>query len=322
MTHPADTANTRALRHPAPLRVSRTFKARRETVFEAWSSADHVKNWFSPATYAVSEATVEMRVGGPFEFCMLAPSGEKHWICGVFVDVAPHSRLVIDMHVTCSEGRPLFGAYTEVNFADVLGGTRMDVVQSYTVVDAAIAISMIGGAAEGWQTTLDKLGREIFRMSGAVDMEARSVVHASFHLERLYDALPERVWVALTDPLAKAKWFGRPSDEWEPLERHMDVREGGREIARGRFKSGMVSVVEATYHDVVAPQRLVYSYVMHLDEKKISISLATIELKDESGQTRLMFTEQVVFLDGYDNAGSREHGTAHLLDELGASLHG
>ena len=47
-----------------PLRVSRIFSAPRETVFKAWSSADHVKRWFCPNGYSVPEAAVEMRVGG------------------------------------------------------------------------------------------------------------------------------------------------------------------------------------------------------------------------------------------------------------------
>jgi hypothetical protein len=33
----------------------------------------------------------------------------------------------------------------------------------------------------------------------------RSVAHATFHLERPYDASPARVWQALTDPAAKAR---------------------------------------------------------------------------------------------------------------------
>jgi uncharacterized protein YndB with AHSA1/START domain len=66
--------------------------------------------------------------------------------------------------------------------------------------------------------------------------------------------------------------------------------------------------------------RLVYSYVMHLDDKKISVSLATMQLKDMGGRTTLKVTEQGAFLDGYDDAGSREHGTGYLLDALGASL--
>ena len=36
--------------------------------------------------------------------------------------------------------------------------------------------------------------------------------------------------------------------------------------------------------------------------------------------TRLVYTEQAVFLDGYDDAGSREHGTRGLFDQLAAYL--
>jgi hypothetical protein len=45
-----------------------------------------------------------------------------------------------------------------------------------------------------------------------------------------------------------------------------------------------------------------------------------MQLKPEGGGTRLMVTEQGAFLDGYDDAGSREQGTGFLLDALGASL--
>jgi hypothetical protein len=60
---------------------------------------------------------------------------------------------------------------------------------------------------------------------------------------------------------------------------------------------------------------------MHLDETRISVSLATLQLQAETPQrTTLKITEQGAFLDGYDDAGSREHGTGFLLERLGASL--
>jgi uncharacterized protein YndB with AHSA1/START domain len=140
-----------------------------------------------------------------------------------------------------------------------------------------------------------------------------------FHLERAYDAPAARVWRALTEEAAKQKWFGGIPGEWELLERHMDVRADGRERLKGRWKGGGVSTFDATYHDVIPGERLVYSYEMYLDDKKISVSLATPRLKAEGGKTTLKVTEQGAFLDGYDDAGSREQGTAHLLDALGTS---
>jgi len=82
----------------------------------------------------------------------------------------------------------------------------------------------------------------------------------------------------------------------------------------------VVSTFDAAYQDVIPNERLVYSYVMHLNEKKISVSLATMQLKTEGGKTILTVTEQGAFLDAYDDAGSREQGTGFLLDQLGSSL--
>jgi uncharacterized protein YndB with AHSA1/START domain len=304
-----------------PLRLSRSLHAPRATVFRAWSSAEHVKRWFAPETYTVPKARVELRVGGPFELTMRSPAGEAHPLIGTFVEIVPDTRLVIDMRVTDAAGAPLFRAYTEVDFTDTLGGTRLDIVQTYTLIDLSKAW-MIAGAPQGWRSTLDKLEAEVVRLQGGTGTETRSVAHAVFHLERRYDAPIARVWRALTDETAKQKWFSGPSDRWTQLERQMDVRVGGKERLSGRWEGGMVSTFDAIYHDVVPNERLIYSYEMYLDDKKISVSLATLQLTSADGKTTLKVTEQGAFLDGYDDAGSREQGTGHLLDALGTSLAG
>jgi uncharacterized protein YndB with AHSA1/START domain len=320
MAMPQATANKAATTlRPPPLRLSRVFHARRETVFKAWSSADHIRRWFAPDPCCIPEARVDMRTGGPFELCMQLPSGVKHWVRGTFVEVTPVSRLVIDMRVTDDAGAALFAAWTEVDFADDLGGTRMDVVQSYTIADPSMAAGMIAGASAGWRTTLDQLEKEVMRMVAETSTGGRSVVHAVFHLERTYDAPVGRVWKALTDEQAKAKWFAR-APGLELVERHMDVRVGGTERVKGRWEGGVVSTFDAVYHDVIPNERLVYSYMMHLDDRKISVSLATLQLTADGDRTTLKVSEQGAFLDGYDDGGSREHGTGLLLDALGASL--
>jgi uncharacterized protein YndB with AHSA1/START domain len=223
------------------------------------------------------------------------------------------------MNVADSAGWTLFKALTEIDLADAPCGTEMNVTQTYTLVDPSKAW-MIEGAPQGWASTLDKLEKEVVRMQGGAETGVRSVVHAMFSLERKYDAPVARVWAAFTDEAAKAKWFGTRVAKLEILERHMDVRPGGRERLKGRWEGGMVSTFDAVYHDVIAQERLVYSYEMHQGDKKISVSLATIQLTAEGGKTTVKVTEQGAFLDGYDDAGSREQGTGHLLDALGHSL--
>jgi uncharacterized protein YndB with AHSA1/START domain len=150
-------------------------------------------------------------------------------------------------------------------------------------------------------------------------MSARSVTHATFSIERTYDASPRRVFAAFADSAIKAHWFNGP-EEWGPDEREMDFRVGGRETGRGGPPGGPVHVFEARYYDIVPDERIVFAYEMHLDERRISVSLATVELEPAGAGTSLTFTEQGAFLDGYDDAGAREQGTRALLDSLGAAL--
>jgi uncharacterized protein YndB with AHSA1/START domain len=59
---------------------------------------------------------------------------------------------------------------------------------------------------------------------------------------------------------------------------------------------------------------------MHLDRCRISISLATVEFTPEHDGTRLVFTEQGAFLDGYEPPARRDEGMGSLLDALGKEL--
>jgi uncharacterized protein YndB with AHSA1/START domain len=294
--------------------VSRLFPASPEQVFRAWSSAEHVKQWFCPKHYSIPQANIEFHVGGAFDVCMQSAQNQLHWTRGKFVEIVPNTRLVIDMTALGDDSRALFRAYTVVSFKQELGGsTTMEVRQTYTLFEQA-AEAMIGGATQGWRETLERLEKEVARIKSAPPV-LRSVSHGSFSIERVWDATPAQVFKALTDPAAKAKWFTGGSG-YTVLVREMDVRPGGHERLHGSWEGGMVSKFDATYYDVIPNERLIYSYEMHLDHRKISVSLAIFELQRAGADTRLVMTEHGAFLDGYDDAGSREKGSAFLMDAL------
>ncbi len=295
------------------LTISRSFAAPRELVFKAWSSAEHMKRWFSPEGCSVPQATIDFRPGGVFEVCMRLPDGQDFWMKGEFTEIAPPHRLAF-VSAVIVDGEKKFTAHTTVAFEVEGVGTRLTVRQAYEIFDPAFQ-NVVEGSTEGWRTTLDKLEREVARIKAAANL---SVVHASFTLERVYDAAPALVFRALTDRAAKARWFSG-GEGYEVVEREMDVRPGGRERVRGRWASGVTTHFEAVYFDVIPDERLVYAYEMHHDERKLSVSLATVELTPVGAGTRLSITEQGAYLDGLDD-GSRKRGTAFLLDRLGASL--
>jgi len=150
-------------------------------------------------------------------------------------------------------------------------------------------------------------------------MSTHKVDHAAFTLERHYDAPVALLYRAFSDEEAKSRWFGGGS-EWDMQSRVFDFRVGGKEHLSGKWKSGMVSTFDATYHDIVPERRIVYAYDLHHSGRFLSVSLATLEFTPAGARTQLKLTEQGVFLDGYDDAGKREHGTRELLEKLAATL--
>jgi uncharacterized protein YndB with AHSA1/START domain len=147
----------------------------------------------------------------------------------------------------------------------------------------------------------------------------RSVTHATIVVERTYDVSPARVFAAWADPTVKIRWFAGP-DDWESGDFELDFRVGGRERNSGGPPGGPVYRYDAMYQDIVPDQRIILTYDLYLDETRISVSLATVELKPVAAGTRLIYTEQGAYLDGHDVPDLREQGMGTLLDALGAEL--
>lgn len=146
-------------------------------------------------------------------------------------------------------------------------------------------------------------------------MSPSTVDHQTFTLERTYDARPERVFAAWSDPAHKRRWFAEGA-EHESLEYHLDFRVGGREVGRFRPRGGPVFLNESIYLDIVPGRRIVLAYTMEMDSRRFSASLATVEFLPEGERTRLRFTEQAAFFEGADGAKMRREGWTALFDAL------
>lgn len=157
-------------------------------------------------------------------------------------------------------------------------------------------------------------------MSETID---RTQTHATFVIEREYAAPVDRVWSAFADAEVKKQWFGGTG--FADVEVSEDFRVGGTAVNDGTGPDGRRSRFRATYTDIVAPERIVYTYDMWLDDVHASTSITTVVLEPSDGGTRLTFTEQGVHLDGVHGAGpeaaaGREHGTGWLLDKIAEVL--
>jgi uncharacterized protein YndB with AHSA1/START domain len=151
------------------------------------------------------------------------------------------------------------------------------------------------------------------------------VTHASFSIDRSFKASPQRVYAAWATAEARAAWFVG-GHGWTQLIREFDFREGGRERVVGRKGTGTISDFRASYLETIPGKRIVFAYEMFLNDVRVSVSLATIELWPEGKGAKMKVTEQGAYLVVYDpqgdDNGSRERGTRELMDNLEKYLGG
>lgn len=299
---------------PEPLVVTRLLNAPRELVFKAWSHADHVRRWFAPEPCTVAHCELDFRPGGLFNLTMQLPDGTRHEMRATFTEIEAPDRLGFG-GVLHSGGRLGFRFDTVVQLHAEGEATRLEVTQTYVIYDEAFRRA-VNGAREGWNGTLGNLEREAAALAL---LPPRSAAYGVFTVRRAFSVSPEKLYRAFVDPAAKARWFSGPSG-FELFERTTDVKVGGRERVEGRHGNGMVTAFEATYFDVIPNERLIYSYEMRIDGRKISVSLATLLFAPDANGASLTITEQGVFIDGYVDGGNREHGTKLLLDTVERSL--
>jgi uncharacterized protein YndB with AHSA1/START domain len=143
---PARNAATSATARPE-LRMTRVFDAPKHLVFEAWSKAEYVSRWFTPAPLTTPSCEVDLRTGGVFRVVMRMPGGPELPMDARFTEVVPDERIVFT--ATIHGGVDI---WTTVTFAENDGKTTLTVHQVYSHETDATR-----GAHAGWTQTLEQL---------------------------------------------------------------------------------------------------------------------------------------------------------------------
>jgi uncharacterized protein YndB with AHSA1/START domain len=66
----------------------------RELVWAAWTKPEHLKVWFTPRPWTVSDCEIDLRPGGIFRTVMRSPEGQEFPNIGCYLEVVPNERLV------------------------------------------------------------------------------------------------------------------------------------------------------------------------------------------------------------------------------------
>lgn len=65
-----------------------------ELVWKAWTTPEHLKEWFVPKPWSIVACEIDLRPGGTFSTTMRSPEGEEFPNLGSFLEVTPLERLI------------------------------------------------------------------------------------------------------------------------------------------------------------------------------------------------------------------------------------
>lgn len=145
------------------------------------------------------------------------------------------------------------------------------------------------------------------------------VEHTTFVIERELAGSPRHAFRFFAEPALKARW-NECHPDWTVLEERFEFHVGGVEARRWRTGDGGEQTFLATYLDIMPARRIIYAFDMTQGGRRVSASLATVELVADGGRTRMLFTEQMAYLAGTRSMQMRISGTGDGFDKLVAAV--
>jgi len=148
------------------LTLTREYAAPPERLWQAWTEAKALKQWWGPAPgEPVSVAELDVRVGGSLRIVMQGPDGNKYPMKGEFREVTPPERLVFTNIAIDQDGKHLLEGETTVILSESNGKTTLT-LQTHAIGLVPLALQMLAGMEAGWNQSIDKLA-ELFLRSAA-----------------------------------------------------------------------------------------------------------------------------------------------------------
>jgi uncharacterized protein YndB with AHSA1/START domain len=136
--------------------ISRLVDAPRDLVWEAWTKAEHVKNWWGPKSFTNPICEWEAKPGGKILIHMQGPEGSVHPMTGDFREVVAPEKLVFNSIAIDAEGNPILESLTTVTFTEQGDKTVMN-LHAKAVGYIEIASEMLKWMEAGWLQSLEKL---------------------------------------------------------------------------------------------------------------------------------------------------------------------
>ena len=144
--------------------LSRVFDAPRELVFEVWTQAEHVAQWWGPNGFTSTIYEMDVRPGGIWRLTMHGPDGTDYPNLIKYYEVVPPEKLVYN-HSSGEPGDP--GFHVTILFETEGEMTRVNMHSIFVTKEVRDMVVEKYHAIEGGKQTLARMG-EYLKKIGTV----------------------------------------------------------------------------------------------------------------------------------------------------------
>jgi uncharacterized protein YndB with AHSA1/START domain len=138
------------------LTITRVFDAPRALVFQAWTDARHLAQWWGPNGFTNPVCEIEARVGGAIRIHMRGPDGAVHKMKGEIREIVAPERLVFTNIAIDDAGNHIIDGFTTVTLAEEQGKTTLTLHTTGAAM-VAYAAAYLKGMEFGWTQSMDRL---------------------------------------------------------------------------------------------------------------------------------------------------------------------
>jgi uncharacterized protein YndB with AHSA1/START domain len=285
----------------------RVLDAPRELVFDVWTDAKQIPQWWGPNGFTTTIHEMDLRPGGVWRLTMHGPDGTDYKSKIVFVEIAKPGRLVYTI-----ESEP---PTDPVNFVvtvtfEVRGGkTEVEMRMAFATAEMKEYVVKKHGADQG---SIQMLGRLVEHLGALAATEAKP---GDLVMTRVFDAPRRMVFDAWAKPENLRKWFGPTGFTMPRFE--MEFRVGGRFEFSYRGPDGTdYPPFEGTIVNIEEPKKIVFAGKLHGPEAQ---NLRTVVMfAEEHGKTKLT-VHQTYERESFATRGAPE-GWRQTLDRLSEFL--
>lgn len=128
-----------------------------ELVWKAWTTPEHMKEWFVPKPWTIAHCEIDVRPGGTMSFTMRSPEGQEFPNNGCYLEVVENRRLVTTDTLMAGyrpSANPFFSAVIEMEPKGT--GTRYRAIAIHGNADTRKKHEEMG-FHDGWGTVLTQM---------------------------------------------------------------------------------------------------------------------------------------------------------------------